>query len=143
MPSDYLLELDGVKGESRDRRHPGAIDLSSFSWGASYAGSPSGGGGGSGKVVLQDFHFTKKCDSTSPQLFLRCATGTHIKKAVLYVRKSGGQQQEYMKVTMEDVLVSSFQAGATSPSDPSDEVNLSFSQIIFDATSPGGGGAND
>ncbi|MCC6386029.1 MAG: type VI secretion system tube protein Hcp [Dehalococcoidia bacterium] len=139
MASDYLLELDGIKGESRDRRHPGAIDITSFSWGASYHGSPSGGGGGSGKVVYQDLHFTKKTDSTSSQLFLRCATGTHIKKAVLFVRKSGGDQQEYMKVTMEDILVSSFQSAASSSADTLDEVNLSFSQITFDGASPGGG----
>ncbi|MFN8507309.1 MAG: type VI secretion system tube protein Hcp [Dehalococcoidia bacterium] len=139
MASDYLLELDGIKGESRDRRHPGAIDLGSFSWGASNAGSPSGGGGGTGKVVYQDFHFTKKTDSSSSPLFLRCATGTHIKKATLFVRKSGSQGQDYLKVTMEDILISSFQSSSSSSADPADEVTLSFSQITFDGASPGGG----
>ena len=61
MASDYLLELDGIKGESRDRRHPSSIEISSWSWGASNAGSTGGGsGGGTGKVVFQDFHFTKR-----------------------------------------------------------------------------------
>ena len=142
MASDYLLELDGIKGESRDRRHPSSIEISSWSWGASNAGSTGGGsGGGTGKVVFQDFHFTKRCDSTSPQLFLRCATGEHIKKAVLFVRKTGGGGSEYMKVTMEDLLVSSYKASAEQPGDGMDSIEMSFSQITFEGTSPGGGGS--
>ncbi len=31
--SDYLLELDGIKGESSDATHPSTIEISSFSWG--------------------------------------------------------------------------------------------------------------
>ena len=31
--SDYLLQLDGVKGESIDPAQTGAIEISSWSWG--------------------------------------------------------------------------------------------------------------
>ena len=33
--SDYLLELDGIKGESRDDVHKGTIEIASWSLGAS------------------------------------------------------------------------------------------------------------
>lgn len=91
----FVLELDGIKGESSDSKHKGAIEVESFSWGVSQASAAAaaGGGGGAGKVVFQDIHFTTRLSSASPQLFLTCATGQHIKKAILFVRKSGGEQQ--------------------------------------------------
>ena len=113
--SDYLLEIDGIKGESRDAKHPGTIEISSWSWGCSNPSSVGGGGGGTGKVSFQDFHFSTNIGKASPQLLVACATGQHIKKAVLFVRKSGNDQQDYYKVTLEDCLISSFsQAGSSS-----------------------------
>jgi len=35
--SDYLLKIDGIKGESTDLNHK--IEISSFSWGVSQTGS--------------------------------------------------------------------------------------------------------
>jgi type VI protein secretion system component Hcp len=42
---------------------------------------------------------------------LACASGQHIKKAVLTCRKAGGEQEEYLKVTFSDLLVSSYHGG--------------------------------
>src|SRR3954471_6625325 len=107
MASDYLLEIDGIKGESKDDKHAGTIEISSFSWGATNSGSSaSGTGGGAGKVSYQDIHFTTSVNKSSPLLMLACASGQHIKKAVLFVRKQGGDQQEFYTITLEDVLVS-------------------------------------
>jgi len=39
------------------------------------------GGGGAGKVSVQDFNFTMHVNKASPKLFLACATGQHIKEA--------------------------------------------------------------
>ncbi|OAI42997.1 Hcp1 family type VI secretion system effector [bacterium SCGC AG-212-C10] len=135
MASDYLLELDGVKGESADDKHKGAIEIESFSWGVANASSQGrGGGGGSGKASFQDFSFVKREDSSSPLLFLKCATGEHIKKAVLFVRKAGGDQQDYYKVTLEDCIISSFaQAADGEPRGdvPSDSFSLNYSKIEY------------
>src|SRR5947199_2258086 len=100
---DYFLKLDGVDGESGDSKHKGSIEIHSFSWGATNHGSHSGGsGGGAGKVVMQDFHFTMSVNKASPKLMQHCATGEHIKKATLTVRKAGKDQQEYYVIKMED-----------------------------------------
>ncbi len=69
----------------------------------------SGGGGGAGKVTMQDFNFVMNVNKAAPKLFLACATGEHIKNAVLICRKAGKDQQEFMKFTFSDVLVSSYQ----------------------------------
>jgi type VI secretion system secreted protein Hcp len=135
MASDYLLMIDGVKGESGDHKHAGEIEIDSFSWGCTNSGSHSGGsGGGAGKVSFQDVHFTTKVNLSSPVLMLRCCTGEHIKKAVLTVRKQGKDQQEYYKITLEDILVSSYQSGGHEGGDsrPTDQFSLNFTKIKFE-----------
>lgn len=129
---DFFLKLDGIDGESTDDKHKGEIDIESFSWGVSQMGAHgSGGGGGAGKAVFQDVHFTTKVGKASPKLMLACATGQHIKKATLTVRKAGGTQEEYYKVTLSDLLVSSYQSGGHSGGDviPTDQFSLNFSKI--------------
>ena len=135
MAVDYFLKLDGIDGESKDSKHSGEIDLESFSWGETQTGSHAfGGGGGAGKVQMQDFHFVMKANKSSPKLFLACAEGEHIKKAVLTCRKAGKEQQEFLKVTMSDLLVSSFQTSGSSHGDevPTDQVSVNFSKIEFE-----------
>jgi type VI secretion system secreted protein Hcp len=108
MAFDSFLKLDGIKGESQDSKHKGEIDILSFSFGASQSGiQATGGGGGAGKVQIHDIHFSKKVDASSPLLFLNCATGAHLKEATLVVRKAGGQQLEFLKIKLTDVLISS------------------------------------
>ena len=133
--SDYLLEIDGIKGESSDKKHKDTIEISSFSWGVSQTGAhSSGGGGGAGKASFQDLHFTTHVNKASPLLFKRCATGEHIKKATLFVRKAGGNQEDYLTIKLTDVLVSSYQTKPSSDSDavPTDQVSLNFAKIEFD-----------
>jgi type VI secretion system secreted protein Hcp len=106
---DYFLKIDGIEGESQDAKHKDEIHIQSFRWGATNSGShQAGGGGGAGKVVMQDFSFTAPVGKHSPKLMLACASGEHIKKAVLIARRAGKEQQEYLKYTFSDLLVSSF-----------------------------------
>ena len=129
-PVDYFLKIDGIQGESRDDRHKDEIDIESFSWEETQSGTFAvGGGGGSGKISVQDFHFTMPVNKASPTLFLACAQGDHIKNAILTCRKAGRDQQEFLKVTMNDVLVSSFQIGGEGGVVPTDQVSLNFAKI--------------
>jgi type VI secretion system secreted protein Hcp len=129
--SDYFLKLDGIEGESQDSKHKGEIEIQSFSFGANNAGSfAAGSGGGAGKVHMQDFHFTVPTNKASPKLFLACANGQHIKKAVLTCRKAGKEQQEFLKYSFEDVLVSSYQTGGSGHEVlPVDQISLNFAKI--------------
>lgn len=129
---DYFLKIDGVDGESSDSKHKGEIELDSWSWGESQTGTGSfGGGHGAGKVQMQDFHFVMKVNKASPLLMLKCATGEHIKKAVLTCRKAGKEQQEFLKYTMSDLLISSYQTGGHGSSDviPVDQISANFAKI--------------
>ena len=131
---DYFLKIDTVTSESTDDKHKGEIDVESFSWGETNAGTAGhGAGGGAGKVAPQDFHFVKKLDKSSPVLFIGCATGTHYKSAILTARKAGGGQQDYLKITMSDVMVSSYQVGGSEASGvvPTDQISLNFAKLEF------------
>src|SRR6185295_20106647 len=123
---DYFLKIEGVDGESTDDKHKGEIELESWSFGGTNAGSfNSGGGGGTGKVALQDFNFVKKTDKASAKLFTACCTGEHLKKVTLTCRKAGKDQQEFLIVEMTSAIVSSYQTGGTASSDiiPMDQVS--------------------
>jgi type VI secretion system secreted protein Hcp len=64
---------------------------------------------------------------------IACATGEHIQKAKLTVRKAGKEQQEYYVVKLEDVLISSYQSGGhAGGSMPTDQFSLNFSKIEFE-----------
>ncbi len=133
MASDYLLEIDKVKGEAKDSKLKDCIEVDSFSWGASNPASfGAGGGGGTGKVSMQDLHFTKSTDKSSPVLFAKCASGEHLTKATLHVRKAGKQQQEFYTITLDKLAVSSFQSGGHTGGGITESFSLGFAKIAFE-----------
>src|SRR2546430_10448978 len=131
MAVDAFLKLDGIKGESQDSKHKDEIEIESFSWGVTQSGTLGfGGGGGAGKAQFQDFHFTNKVSKASPQLFLKCVTGEHIKIGTLSLRKAGGEGPgiEFYKITLSDVLVSSYQSSGGGDI-PAHQVSLHLAEI--------------
>src|SRR5262245_18861538 len=135
MAVDAFLNLEGIKGETHDHKHKDAIEIMSFSWGASQTGSfQTGTGGGAGKVHFNDMSFSTHVSKASPLLALHCATGTHIKKGMLVVRKAGKDQQEYYKITLSDIIVTSYQSGDSGHGGdtPSDTFSLNFANIKFE-----------
>jgi type VI secretion system secreted protein Hcp len=132
MAFDVFLKIDGIKGESTDARHRDEIEPESFSWGVSQQGTTSaGGGGGSGKAIFQDLHVVMKVSQASPPLFLACVQGRHIKTAILTCRKAGGrEQQDFLRYTLSDVLVSSYQTnGEAEDGVPVDQVSFKYAQL--------------
>src|SRR2546430_11129383 len=89
-----------------------------------------GGGAGSGKVNVNDLSFTKFIDVSSPDLYLSCCNGKHLKDAKLGGRKAGENPLEYLIVTMEDVLVSSVSNGGSGGEDKlTEHVTLNFAGV--------------
>jgi type VI secretion system secreted protein Hcp len=122
-----FLKIEGIKGESTVRDHKGEIDVVGFSFGASHPSTAaSGGGGGAGKVSISSFTITKKLDKSSPLLFKACATGEHIKKAQITLRKAGKGQQDYLEFKFSDVVISSLQQGTSPKGTPQEQLTLNF-----------------
>jgi len=133
---DYFLKIDGIEGESTAAGHTKEIELESWSWGETQIGTSgrTGTGSGAGKVSMQDFHFVMKANKASPKLMLACASGQHIKEGLLVCRKAGGKQEEFLKVKMSDLLISSYQTGGSAHGDvvPTDQISFNFSKIEFE-----------
>jgi type VI secretion system secreted protein Hcp len=131
---DYFLKVDGVDGESTDDKHKNEIEVESWSIGGVNAGSfSSGGGGGTGKVQMNDFTFVKKVDKASAKLLTSCCTGEHLKTATLVCRKAGKEQQEFLTIVLSPILISSYQTGGSTGSDviPMDQVSINYGKIEF------------
>jgi len=131
---DYFLKIDTIEGESMDAKHKNEIHILSWSWGETNSGTSSNdGGGGAGKVAMQDFSFSMHINKASPKLVLACASGQHIKDALLTCRKAGTEQQEYLKIKFSDLLISSFQTGGSEGSVvPVDSISFNFSKIEYE-----------
>jgi type VI secretion system secreted protein Hcp len=132
---DYFLKIDGCPGESKDAKHKDEIQLKSWSFGESQMGTFSGdGGGGAGKVQMGDFHFVMHVNKASAVLFQKCANGEHIASACLTVRKAGKDQQEFLKWTFTNLLVSSYQTSGSGSDDllPLDQISLNFAKVQID-----------
>jgi type VI secretion system secreted protein Hcp len=145
MAADMFLKLEGVDGESKDDSHKKEIDVLSWSWGASQSGTGHvGGGSGAGKVSVQDLSVTKYVDSASHLLLLDCCNGQHIKKGTLVVRKAGATPLEYIKLTMEDIIVSNIHTGGSGGEDRLTEtITLNFSKFKYEYTPQKSDGSGD
>jgi type VI secretion system secreted protein Hcp len=133
---DAFLFIDGIKGETDDKMFPGQVELLSYSFGATQTGSfQYGGGGSTGKVQFQDFHFSKRCDDATPHLFDATCSGKHIPKCELSLRKATGDggQQVFYKVTFEDVLLSSQTVSGQGSGDPipTESISFNFAKMIM------------
>ena len=121
---------------------PGAIEVLSFSWGASNPATIGGGGagGGAGKVTFKEFTFSATEHATSPSHFENVASGRHIPGAKVTVMhpETGKPQSEW---TLTDVLVTSFgvENGELDPKNkqpntlgvPVTKVSLSFAKACY------------
>jgi type VI secretion system secreted protein Hcp len=132
MAVDMFLELDGVKGESVDKKHKDKIDIIGWGWGMQNSGTfHHGSGGGAGKVSVQDITVTKFIDAASPNIMQFCANGKHFAKGKIIVRKAGGDSAlEYLTIEMDNVLVTHYATGASSGQERlTENVSLNFAKV--------------
>lgn len=133
MAVDILLEIDGIKGESRIKGFEDQIDVLSWNWGMVQSGTTHlGKGGGGGKVAVNDITFSKYVDASTPKLIKLCATGAHKPKATLTVRKAGGDSPvDYLVIDMNTVMVTSYNTGGANDGldRVQETISLNFSKV--------------
>jgi type VI secretion system secreted protein Hcp len=133
MAADTFAKLGDIKGESLDDKHKDEIEVLSFSWGVSNAGSMGyGSGGGEGKASFHDLSFTHKIDKASPVLMQACATGVHLKDGTITVRKAGKGQQEFLVIKMNDVIITSVTHGSAGGDGASENVSIAFAKVAVE-----------
>jgi type VI secretion system secreted protein Hcp len=114
MAVDYFLKIDGIAGEADHVKHKDELGVESFSWGEYNVGYPGykGGGYGTGKAKAGDFVFSLAFTKASPRLLRACATGQHIKKAVLTAHRAGKDHTDVLTWALEDARVTSYEVHA-------------------------------
>ena len=137
MAVDMFIKIGDIKGESQDGTHKDSIDVLTYSFGLTQTGNfHSGQGGGAGRVNVHDLSLTKYVDSSSTALMMAAAKGTHIKQALLTVRKAGDTPLEYIKITLDQVLVSSLHTvGSKGDERLTENVGLHFGKFKVEYTS--------
>jgi type VI secretion system secreted protein Hcp len=150
MPFDGFIKIDGIDGESSDSKHKNEIEILSYSHGVSQSitGSASSTGTFTGqRADMTPLSFTKQLDKASPKLAHACASGEHIKEALLTLCRAGGDKQQYMEYKLSDVLISSVNVGGASEGSggvPVEEIALHYGKIewkytVIDAKGKPGG----
>ena len=130
MAVDYFLKVDGIAGESADAKHKGEIDVLAFSWGVGQSGAPvRGSGAGAGKADFEDLLVVARTSKASPLLWHACASGKHIPSAVLTCRRAGKEPVEFLKITISDVLVTSFELDGSDEEPPLDQIAFAYAKI--------------
>jgi type VI secretion system secreted protein Hcp len=137
MAGDVFMKIDGIDGESTDKKYAKWFELHSFSHGVSQpsSGEPSTGGARSAeRCDHQDFTIQKDVDKASPKFFEYCCKGNHIKEiTVVLCRMVGNVKQEYMKYVLKDSIVSSYQHSGSGGL-PTDSLSFNYGAIEWTYT---------
>ncbi|MCS4292967.1 type VI secretion system secreted protein Hcp [Comamonas sp. BIGb0152] len=127
---DIYCKIDGVEGEALDSKHQGWIHVEAIAGGVANAGAFAyGGGGGSGKAQWQDITIRGKFDKCFATMMQKCATGEHIGKVEISACKAGGDQQEFLNIKMEDVIISSLNLSGAESTEPMFDCGFNFAKV--------------
>lgn len=129
--SYILLTLDKISGDSTVDGAKGAIDISSFQFGASSAATLPGGGNDIGKPIYSDFNLTKQMDSASIPLLQSLTAGKAIKNGTIAFYNGQGKKP-YFTIKLENVYVTSdaYSAGSDG-SRISESLSLQAGKVTF------------
>jgi type VI secretion system secreted protein Hcp len=129
---DYFLKIDGINGESTDDKHKGEIVIESWSWGVTQSAIGTGNRAPT-RGCPTAINFSKFVDLSTPALMLSAVNGATIPKATLVGRKAGQEQQEFLKIELTNILVSSYSvSGGAGDSLPYDAFALNFSSASIE-----------
>lgn len=131
MAVNAYLYVDGVQGPSTSKQ--GLIDILSFSFGATntstYGVGASGFESKAGRVDFSNLSIMKVLDKTSPTLHQHCWSGDILAKVyILYDKPVGTAQADYMRIYLQDALITSVQLSGSNEN-PTESVSFAFQKV--------------
>ena len=135
MSQMLFIKISDVSGESQVKDHLNEIQV--LSWSHSFnqpssATRSSAGGGTVEQANHADFSFTKYVDISSVPLMKLCWNGKISRTAVFTAYRSDGDALvEYLKVVMENVIVSNISFGGGTGDLASETVTLSYGKVTY------------
>jgi type VI secretion system secreted protein Hcp len=131
MTDEQFLTIPSIPGEVVDDRHPGAIEVFSWSWAVSAMTQAGGGGAGgrAGKPTLSDVTLALRWDKATPRLFDACARGIRLPEALLSARRQGATG-DYVTVRLRDATVTSAST-ALAGEGPAVQITMGFATVTL------------
>lgn len=127
------LKVPDIDGESLRTEHEDEIDVHSIAWEITQGTAAQVGRGRSqSRAQVGNLAFLKFYDSASPYFALACMQGKSFDEIVLCVRKDSGEAHlDYLKITMTNVTISSYNMLPTSDEGQviEEEIKLTFEKI--------------
>ncbi len=128
------MKYGTFKGDVTVKGYEGWIELESFSWGLHRnINAPKSGGANreSGEPIVGEIHVTKKTDMATISLFGDAiASKSSDTKVNLHFTQTNKQQTPFLKIDLENTVLSSFQITASSEHRPMESLTLNFTKIV-------------
>jgi type VI secretion system secreted protein Hcp len=116
MTIHMYLKLDDVKGEATADGFKDQIEILSWTWGLTQAGSAHHGSGtGTAGVTVGDVSLVKYVDKSTPPLIKLCCSGKFWTNALLTVCKAGTTTTPYLTLELISGIVTSVNSGGVGP----------------------------
>ena len=135
------MNYDGIQGSVTEQGHEKWVELQSFQWGIGRAITSATGRGTNREAStpsVSEIVCTKNQDDASIKLFQAALWGEGKNCTIDFVKTaSGGQQELYMQVKMEETLISSYStsaAGGEATGSPMESFSLNFAKVEYNAT---------
>lgn len=128
-----LLKLGAIKGDSTVKGHEDWITCDSLQFGVGRSISASGGGKSreTSNPSFSEVTITKSTDKSSADLFFQAMGGKSQGKAEIhFIQTSEGKSQVFLKLELEEALVSSYSASSGGDR-PSESISLNFTKITY------------
>jgi type VI secretion system secreted protein Hcp len=141
---DIFLKIADIKGESKDSKHSGEIDLLTWSWGVNGPTVPDKQKALAQPACAEPLSVTKFVDRATPPLVTSAALNTTIPSATLTVRKAGETPIEFLVLNLAGVTVKSLATGGSTGEDRlTENVSLGFTSATITYTPQKADGSAD
>jgi type VI secretion system Hcp family effector len=142
MPSDILLKFiePEIEGESKDQKHPGAVEIQSCDFGVAQEVSMQANAGlVAGGSSFEPFRFAKLFDKASPKLFQYVSSGAKLDLVRVIFRRPGeggatntsNEPVEFLVLDLKRVAVTFLgESGNSSSAIPMESVELNAEEQV-------------
>ena len=117
-----------IKGESRAKGHEDEIVVTGWQWGMS-SSSALGSTQATGRRSYTALTITKQVDLATTGILKAAATNYEVKEAKLTLRRAGGDQVDFLKVTLKSARIVSVDHSGRTDGGMVETVGIAFTKV--------------
>ena len=126
------LKIGDIPGESQASGHEEEIEIHDISWAIFRPVEDATGSTRTrSSAVVEDLMVIKELDKSTPKLMEACANGKVFPEIVITFRKDSGEAHlDYLKITLTNVQVTSYDIGASGQSEvPASSASFNYEEL--------------